>query len=240
MSSAASLSYSAGDIEAIGYLAVPYATAPRPGIIVAHEGPGLGEHARLRARMLADLGYVALAIDLHGGGHVAPTHEETIARVTALAEDRDTIRARMRGGLDALCGCAAVDPGRIAAIGYCFGGMAVLELARGGADLAGIVSFHGLLNCRDEAEARAIRARILVCTGADDHLVPDSQVAAFEREMNGGGVDWQVIRYGGARHSFTNFIDADALSAHGFGYHAAADRRSWAAMRLFLDEVLAG
>jgi dienelactone hydrolase len=230
--------YPAGDIEAIGYLALPEAPGPRPGVLVAHEGPGLDEHARLRARMLAELGYVALAADLHGGGHVAGSHEEVLQLVEVLRDRRDLLRMRAGAAIAALRDVAAVDPQRIAAIGYCFGGMTVLELARSGAAIAGIVSFHGLLDTPVPTAAGSIAARILVCTGADDHLVPPPQVEMFKQEMKAAGADWQVITYGGARHAFTNRVEAGKLEAHGFGYHPAADRRSWAAMRSFLEEVL--
>lgn len=230
--------YPAGDIDAVGYLARPDGPGPHPGVLVVHEGPGLDEHARLRTRMLAGLGYVALAADMHGGGHVAGSHEEVMALVGALRDRRDLLRARARAGVEALRGIDGVDPDRIAAIGYCFGGMTVLELARDGAPLAGVVSFHGLLDAAAPAPPGAIRAGILVCTGADDHLVPPGQVAAFEREMKAAGADWQVITYGGARHAFTNAVEAERLAALGFGYHEQADRRSWAAMRDFLEEML--
>ena len=232
------LRYAAGDVEAVGYLVSPAGARAWPGILLAPEGPGLGAHARLRAEMLAGLGYVALAIDLHGNGHVAPTHEETIARVTHLGAHRGVLRARVAAGLAALRACSGVDGGRVAAVGYCFGGLAVLELARSGAELAAVVTFHGLLTAADPGEARNIKASILVCTGADDDLVPPAQVAAFEDEMRSADVDWQVIKYGGARHAFTNRVDAEALAKIGFGYDSRADARSWDAMRAFLEETL--
>lgn len=231
------LSYRAGDIEAIGYLALPDASGPVPGVIVAHEGPGLDEHARLRARMLAKLGYVALAADLHGGGYVAGSHEEVLELVGALRARRDVLRSRAGAALKALRGLDTVDATRIAAIGYCFGGMAVLELARSGADIAAVVSFHGLLDTPSPAGPGEIAASVLACTGAADHLVPVDQVIAFQREMTAAGADWQVVSYGGAQHAFTNVVEAEKLAALGFGYHPAADRRSWAAMRSFLEEV---
>lgn len=229
--------YPAADIEAVGYLARPEGSGQRPGIVVVHEGPGLDEHAKLRTRMLAGLGFVALAADLHGDGHVAASHDEVMALVGALREGRDVLRARAGAAVDALRAFDGVDPDRIAAIGYCFGGMTVLELARGGARLAGVVSFHGLLDAAAPTRQGTIAAKVLVCTGAEDHLVPPEQVLAFEREMTDAGADWQVVTYGGARHAFTNRIEGERLAPLGFGYHEQADRRSWNAMRLFLEEL---
>lgn len=231
--------YSAGGSTFHGYRVMPACGLPRPGVLVAHEGPGLGAHARHRTEQLAGLGYVALAIDLHGDGHVAASHEETIALVTGLRDRRDVLRARVQAGLDALLATDGVDRARIAAVGYCFGGLAVLELARSGAAVAGTVTFHGLLESVDPRDARGIVGKVLVLTGAADHLVPREQVTAFEREMSDADVDCQIVSYVGVRHAFTNMIEADALAKLGFGYNADADRRSWTAMRSFLDEVFA-
>jgi dienelactone hydrolase len=231
------LSYWVGDLECRSFLAVPDERRVRPAVLVGPEGPGLAEHARLRARMLADLGFITLAADLHGEGYVASSHDETIQRVTFMRRNPDVLRSRIRGAFDALCRVTGVDQHRIAAVGYCFGGLAVLELARTGAPLAGTVSFHGLLETRDPADAANIVGKVLVCTGADDHLVPPLQIAAFEKEMSAARVDWQLIKYGGAKHAFTNSLDADQLVQHGFSYSASADRRSWDAMCRFLEEV---
>ncbi len=229
--------YLAGDVEAVGYIARPDTQHVRPGILVVHEGPGLDAHAKLRARMLAELGYVTLAADMHGNGHVAASHEEVLDLVGALRTRRDLLRTRVQAGINALREIEGVDPDRIAAIGYCFGGMTVLELARSGANVAGVVSFHGLLDAVAPAQRGEIAARILVCTGADDHLVPPDQVAAFQSEMTAAAADWQVITYGGARHAFTNMVEAEKLEALGFAYSQAADRRAWNAMRAFLEEM---
>ncbi|HVA81810.1 MAG TPA: dienelactone hydrolase family protein, partial [Candidatus Binataceae bacterium] len=145
-------------------------------------------------------------------------------------------RRRVRAGLDALAAQPDVNPRQLGAIGYCFGGLTVLELARSGAPLRGVVSFHGLLETRTPEDARNIKGKILVCTGAEDPLVPPAQVEAFAQEMRQAGVDWQVIIYGGAKHAFTN-RDADQIPMPGFGYHKAADQRSWNAMRSFFSEA---
>jgi dienelactone hydrolase len=228
--------YDDGGIAARGYLTLPEEEGKRPGILVVHEAPGLDDHVKRRAEMLAALGYVALAADLYGGGAVAASPREAIARARALREDPDLLRRRLRTALDALAAVSAVDPGRLGAIGYCFGGMSVLELARTGAPLAGVVSFHGVLETKRPAAPGDIKSKILVCTGAADPLVPGEQVAHFQAEMMTAGADWQVIAYGGAQHAFTNPA-ADSIPLPGFGYSRAADTRSWSAMKAFFDEA---
>ncbi len=230
------LEYGGDDTSFRGYLASPDGTARRPGVIVVHEAPGLDDHPKLRARMLAELGYLALAIDMYGGGKVAGSPKEALATMEPLRTDPARLRRRARAGLEALAARSNVNPGQLGAIGYCFGGLTVLELARDGAALRGVVSFHGLLETRNPGDARNIKGKILVCTGAEDPLVPDAQVVAFEQEMRQAGVDWQVNIYGGAKHAFTN-RDADQIPMPGFGYHKAADQRSWDAMRSLFSEV---
>lgn len=226
--------YRDGDLELLGLLERPAAPNGR-GVLVVHEAPGLGDNARRRARMLADLGYVALAADLYGGGR---TFEGTGA-MDALRADTAAFRRRVRAGFDALCGIDGVEAGRAAAIGYCFGGMAVLEFARGGAPVAAVVSFHGLLRSAEPAQAGAITAKLLACTGAKDPLVPLDDVDAFSREMDAAGADWQLIVYGRALHSFTNRNVAGRADPR-MDYDPSADRQSWAAALLFLDEALGG
>lgn len=232
-----SLPYSTDEGEFVGYLAEPVEAKSRPAVLVAHEGPGLDAHTRYRTEKLAELGYIAFACDLHGAGHVAADHDETIALVTGLLASPHRLRRRIRAALDTLYGVEHVDRGRVAAIGYCFGGMAVLELARDGAPVVGTVIFHGLLETSAPAGPSGIRSKVLVLTGAADHLVPAEQVAMFEREMDAAGADWQVVKYGGVKHAFTNVVEAAKLARLGFGYDALADRRSWTAMRDFLTEV---
>lgn len=222
------LTYSIGETTFHGYLADPEGSGRRPGVLIAHEAPGLNEHPKRRARMIAELGYVALAADLYGGGRVAGKGEDAQQLMGPLREDIPRLRQHVRAGFDALAGRANVDPKRLGAMGYCFGGLAVLELARMGAPLAGVVSFHGILATRTPADAKNITAKILVCTGAEDPLVPPAQVAAFSDEMTKAGVDWQVVTYGGAKHAFTN---PDANRPPALAYNAAADARSWEAMR---------
>lgn len=228
------LSYSLGDTKFEGYLADPEGSGRRPGVLIAHEAPGLNEHPKRRARMIAELGYVALAADLYGNGRVAQKPEEAQQLMGALREDTPRLRRHVRAGLDALAARPNVDSKRLGAMGYCFGGLAVLELARAGAPLAGVVTFHGILATKTPEDAKNVAAKILVCTGADDPLVPPEQVAGFAAEMNQAGVDWQVVTYGGAKHAFTN---PDAKRPPVLEYNAAADARSWEAMRSFWFEL---
>lgn len=215
-------------------------TGPRPGILVFPEAFGLGAHARSRAERLAQLGYAALACDLHGDGRVIDDLADAMPLIDALRSDPARTRARASAGLNALMSRAEVDPRRIAAIGYCFGGTMSLELARGGADIAGVVGFHSGLATVAPEDAKNIKGKILVCIGADDPGIPPEQRAAFEAEMRAGGVDWQMNLYGGVVHSFTN-PDAARLGRPEFArYDAKADARSWSEMRAFFDEIFGG
>jgi dienelactone hydrolase len=228
--------YQSGDKTSIGYLTLPDGSGTRPGILVVHEAPGRDDHVKRRAEMLAGLGYVALAADLYGGGVVGKGPDEAFALMGPLREDPDLLRGRVRAGLDALAAVPGVDRGQLGAIGYCFGGYSVLELARTGAPVACVVSFHGLLETKRPAVAGTVKAKILACTGAADPIVPRAQVSAFEREMVEAGTDWQVITYGGAKHAFTNTA-ADSIPMPGFGYSPTADARSWTAMQNLFEEV---
>ena len=209
----------------------------RPGVLVFPEAFGLGEHAKSRAERLAGLGYVALACDLHGEGRVFSDLGEVMPLIEALRADPLRTRARASAALDALKGRAEVDASKIAAIGFCFGGTMALELARGGAEVIGVVGFHsGLATARTE-DAKDIRGKVLVCIGADDPSIPPEQRAAFEGEMRGGGVDWQMNLYGGVVHSFTNPAADKMGRPERARYDAKADARSWAEMLAFFDEI---
>jgi dienelactone hydrolase len=229
--------YAGGGVNSRGFLARPAVAASGAAVLVAHEGPGLDQHSKRRAVMLAEAGFIALAVDLYGEGSLAASLEDAIARGSALAADTDRLRLRMAAAFDALVGVEGVDPDRIGAIGYCLGGTAVLELARSGAQVAGVVSFHGGLQTGRAAGAGGIRAKVLVCTGSGDPFVPIDQVRDFQTEMEQAGADWQVITYGGARHAFTNPA-ADQIPTNALAYSPSADRRSWAAMQAFFDEAL--
>src|ERR1700676_4171799 len=223
-----------------GYLAFDEKAAQRrPGVLVFHDGLGLGDFAMARARMLAELGYVAFAADMFGDRRQARNLQEVANLVGGLRNDPQTLRARGRAALATLAALPQVDPTRLGAIGFCFGGSVVLELARDGADLAAVVSFHGVLTTKSPAISGKIKARVLVCTGADDPLAPPDQVKAFEDEMRAAGVaDWQVISYGNTLHGFTNPA-ADGSMLRSALYSAQADRRSWAAMRSLFEEAFA-
>jgi dienelactone hydrolase len=208
----------------------------QPGILVFPEWWGLTDYPKHRAEQLAKLGFVAFAADMYGKGIVTDDPNQAGQLSNKVKGDLDLMRARAAAALDQLKSDPRVDPKRIAAIGYCFGGTVALELARSGADLAGVVSFHGGLDTSRPEDAKNIKGKILVCTGGDDAFVPPQQIAAFEDEMRKGNVDWQVNIYGGAHHAFTN-PDADKHHIPNIGYNAKADHRSWAAMQGFFDEI---
>ncbi|HEV3079946.1 MAG TPA: dienelactone hydrolase family protein [Gemmataceae bacterium] len=229
--------YKHGDTVLEGYLAYDdSSTDKRPGVLVVHEWTGHNPYVRKRAEQLAALGYVAFALDMYGKGVHAKDPKEAASLASTYKNDRKLMRARARAGLDVLQKQPLADTQRLAAIGYCFGGTTVLELARDGAELAGVVSFHGDLSTPNPEDAKNIKAKVLAQHGADDPFVPPPQVAAFEEEMRKGGVDWQLIQYGGAVHSFTN-PGAGNDNSKGAAYNAKADRRSWDAMQRFFHEI---
>jgi dienelactone hydrolase len=196
----------------------------------------LGGYEKKRAEMLARLGYNVFAADIYGKGVRPQTPQAAAAEAGKYKNDRALLRARVRAGLGVLAKHDLTDDKRIAAIGYCFGGMGVLELARSGADIAGVVTFHGALNGPNPADAKNIKAKVLALHGADDPNVPAKEVTAFEDEMRQGGVDWQLIAYGGAVHSFTDW-NAGNDNSKGAAYNERADGRSWEAMKQFFAEV---
>ena len=229
--------YRQGDTVLEGYVAWDDAApAKRPGILVVHEWTGINAYIRRRVEQLAGLGYVAFAADVYGKGVRPATRQAAAAEAGRYKGDRPLLRARVRAGLEELRRQPGVDAGRIAAIGYCFGGTAALELARSGADVLGVVSFHGGLDTPTPGDAKNVKARLLVLTGADDPNVPPSQVSAFEDEMRAAKVDWQLVAYSGAVHGFTN-PDNGSDPSRGVAYDAAADRRSWIAMKDFFAEL---
>jgi dienelactone hydrolase len=232
--------YRAGDAVLEGLVSYDTAgPAKKPGVLVVHDWMGVGPYVRTRAEQLAALGYVAFAADIYGKG-VRPTNaKEASAQAGKFKADRPLLRARVAAALAELRRQPNVAATRVAAIGYCFGGTAALELARSGAEVAGVVTFHGGLDSPTPADARNIKAKVLALHGADDPFVPPAQVQAFEEEMRGGGVDWQLVKYSGAVHAFT-LPDAGSDNSKGAAYNASADRRSWEAMKTFFNEVLKG
>ena len=215
-----------------GYLARDVqADERKPAVLILHDWSGVGDNVRMRAQMLARLGYVAFAADLYGAG-VRPTGDDASAEAQKYYRDLPLLRSRVSAGFTTLLQHPAVDPARLAVIGYCFGGTAALEFARTGAPLRGVVSFHGGLVTHDPSDAGAIAASLLVLTGAADPVVPDDAVVAFENELRAAPhVDWQLTSYSGAPHAFT--IPGTNR------YRPVADARSWRAMVCFLDEVFA-
>src|SRR6266436_7560112 len=231
------IEYKDGDVNLHGYLAYDdQKSGKRPGVLVMPEAFGLGAHARQRAERIAGLGYVALAGDPYGNGVEAPDLPTAMKYATPLREDPAKFRQRARVALDKLASMPQVDPNRLAAIGFCMGGTFSLELARDGAPLRGVVSFHGGLGTERPAAAGQVKAKILVCTGADDPFVPAAQVNALADEMTKAGADWKIISYGGTVHSFTN-PDAGKVGNPGLKYNKASDERSWKAMASFFEEI---
>ncbi|HEY9899102.1 MAG TPA: dienelactone hydrolase family protein [Pantanalinema sp.] len=207
----------------------------RPAVMVVHEWWGLNDYPKHRAEELAKQGYVAFAADMYGKGVVATTPEEASKLAGALRSDRARMRARARMAWDVLARRPEVDPARMAAMGYCFGGGVALELARSGADMAGVVSFHGSLDT-PQPEASRIKGKVLVLHGAEDKAVTMQDVLAFQDEMRRGRVNYQINLYGGAVHAFSNPA-AGNDPAKGVAYDAQADKRSWAELLLFLREI---
>jgi dienelactone hydrolase len=230
------IEYTADGSTMIGRLALPPGEGKRPGVLVAHEGGGLDDYQKGRAARFAELGYVAFALDYHGGGKPLADPDEMRRRARVLWEDPERIRALARAGLDVLLSEPRTDPSKIAAVGYCFGGALVLELARGGADLRAVVGFHPRLATKRPQDAANIKGSVLACVGSEDPLIPVLERQAFAEEMQAGSVDWRLIVYGGAQHSFTN-PSAGRVGLPGLEYHQLSDERSWRAMQDLFDEV---
>ena len=217
-----------------GQLAVPAGAGPHPAVLVMHDARGLGEQTRQSAARLAEQGFVALATDMYGGGqfHAQPGGAGPL--IGALLQDQPRLRARVLAWFEALRAVPGVDPGRIGAIGYCFGGQCVLELARSGAPARAVVSFHGLLTSALPARAGEVRAKVLALTGAKDSYAPPAHVAAFQQEMTAAGADWQLTVYGEGWHAFTEPDAGSMGTVPGLRYDATLDRLSWAQATAFL------
>jgi dienelactone hydrolase len=227
--------YHDGDTALTGFLVWDDARSdPRPGILLVHAGAGLDDHAKERSRRLAALGFAVLACDMYGDG-VAGDRQRVMARINELRSDRARLCQRAQAAIPVLASHPQVD-GRLAAVGYCFGGMTVLELARAGFPLAGVVSIHGSLETTQPAQPGTIKSKVLVCHGALDPHVPMAHVNVFVEEMNHAGADWQLIAYGGAMHGFTH-EDAGKSGVPGVAYNAAADARSSIAVQVFFAEL---
>lgn len=232
-----SIDYHHNGVLLEGLLAWDDATnGPRPAVLVSHAWAGRDEFATAKAKALAELGYVGFALDMYGKGVLGSGPEENAKLMNPFMEDRALLQGRQAAALETVRQQPEVDAGRVAAIGFCFGGLCVLDLARSGADLRGVVSFHGLLNPPGNTEGNRIKAKILALHGYDDPMGPPEQVLALADELSRGGADWQIHAYGGTVHAFTNPKANDP----GFGtvYKQEADRRSWQSMGNFLAEVL--
>jgi dienelactone hydrolase len=228
------IAYRDGDARLHGFLAIDADRAgQRPGILVVHGGAGVDDHARGRARRFAEAGYVVLACDMYGEG-VTGTRERIVRHIGDLRNNRASLVRRLQPAIDILLSRPEVD-GRIAAVGYCFGGMIALEFARSGSTICGVASVHGSLETTSPAEPSSIRGRILVCHGALDPHVPMSQVTVFAEEMKHAGADYQLIVYGNAMHGFTH--ETATGQQPGVLYHAQTDARSSIAIRDFFKEL---
>ena len=233
---AKSIEYSDGDQTFEAYVAWDDSgTDPRPGVLVSHAWGGRGDFEDGRAERLAELGYVGFALDLYGKGRRGTTKEENAALMQPLLDDREVLQRRMALAVDQLRRLKVVDESRVAAMGFCFGGLCVLDLARTGADVRGVASFHGLFGRPDNTAGNKIQAKVLVLHGWDDPMATPDQVQGLAEELTSMGADWQIHAYGGTMHAFTNPSADDP--DFGTVYDAAADHRSWHSLQMFLAEI---
>jgi len=231
------VNYKHGDVALEGYVAYPKdARGKLPGVLICHQWMGPTPYERMRAEETAKLGFVAFALDIYGKDVRPKDTTEAAKTAGGFKADRALLRARALAGLDVLRKVDACDPAKIVVMGYCFGGTTALEVARSGAEVAGTVSFHGDLSSPSPEDAKKIRGRVLALHGADDPFVPAAQVAAFEEEMRKAGVDWELVAFGGAVHSFT-LKGAGNDNSKGAAYNEKADLRSWVLYKDFLSEV---
>jgi len=231
------ITYKVGDKTFKGVLAYDDAvTGKRPGILVVHEFWGLDDYAKKRAEQLAGLGYVAFAVDMYGDGKFTEHPKEAGAMAGEVRKSEKEWLARANAGLDILRKNPRVDGAKLASIGYCFGGSTSLALANSGADIKAAVSFHGAIVVPTEEQVKSIKARILICHGAADSFIKEETIQKMRGMYDNAKVDYQMIYYGGALHSFT-VPGAESKGLKGIAYDANADRRSWAAMRALFDEV---
>ena len=232
------LSYKHGDLECIGYLAWDDAVqGPRPGVLVVHEWWGLNDYARKRAEELAKLGYIALAADMYGEGKTTEHPTEAGQMATKVRSNLSDWRKRATAALEVLRSQPECDKTKLAAVGYCFGGSTALQLAYTGADLKAVATFHAALPVPTEAEAKQIKAEILICHGADDKFIPEKVIKDFRAALDKGQVKYDFVSYEGAVHSFT-VADADRHNNPGMKYNKKADEDSWDRMKALLAKNL--
>lgn len=232
------IEYKDGDTVLEGYLAYDDAIikGKRPGVLIVHQWKGITDYEKKRAEMLAKLGYNVFCCDVYGKG-VRPQDAKAAGTLAGkYKSNRELLRERVNAGLDVLKKHQLTDPKRVAAIGYCFGGLGVLELARSGAEVNGVVSFHGALDSPRSEDGRNIRCKVLALHGADDPTVSSRDLNAFEDEMRHAKVDWQLVKFGGAVHAFTQW-DAGDDNSKGVAYNEKADKRSWEYMKDFFEEI---
>ena len=229
--------YQQGGTTLEGYLAYDDSVSgKRPGVLIVHQWQGITDYEKMRAKMLAEMGYVAFCADIYGKDSQPKSLQEAGAQAGKYKGDRALLRERVNAGLDQLKGNQFVDTDRVAAIGYCFGGTTVIELARSGAKVNGVVSFHGGLDSPTPADGKNIRCKMLILAGANDPFQKPADLEAFEQEMRDSKVDWQITFYGGAVHAFTQ-PDVNKLGLSGAKYNESADKRSWQAMKNFFAEI---
>lgn len=231
------IEYFDGDVCLEGYFAFDRVNSmPMPSVLISHAWGGRDEFVCEKARTLAAMGYASLATDMYGKGILGTGPEENARLMQPFLDDRTMLQRRMMLALETLKALREVDENRVAAMGFCFGGLCVLDLARTGADLRGVISFHGLFLPADNVPARKIRAKVLALHGNDDPMVPPEAVAALQKELTEAGADWQLHCYGNTLHAFTNPVANDP--DFGTVYNALANRRAWQSMENFLSEIL--
>ena len=230
------IDYQDGDIDLQGYLAWDDAVeGKRPGVMIAHAWAGRSDFECQQADKLAALGYVGFALDMYGKGVLGSGPDENTALMTPFMEDRPALQRRMAAALATASQQAEADAAKMASMGYCFGGLCSLDLARTSGDILGAVSFHGLFLAPGNTEGNKVSAKVLCLHGNDDPMVPVDSVIALDKELTAAGADWQIHAYGNTLHAFTN--PAAASPEMGMAYNAAADRRSWTSLVNFLEEV---
>lgn len=231
------LLYQDGKTQCVGYVAYDERQSnPRPAVMVVHDWTGRNQHAEEKALALAEMGYVGFAVDMYGDKKNGSNNDEKAALATPFFNNREMITSRMHAAFNTLTDIPEVNPQKIAAIGYCFGGMCVLDLARSGAPVKGVVSFHGLLDPPPTKQAKRMQAKVLVLHGYDDPMVPPPKLDSFADEMTEAKVDWQLVSYGHTLHAFTNKQAND--KAFGTVYDKKSDERSWQHTQCFLKECL--
>ena len=232
------IDYQDGDVDLQGYLAWDDAVeGKRPGVMISHAWAGRSDFENGKAEALAKLGYVGFALENYGSGTLGTNTEENSALIQPFLDDRAMLQGRMQIALEVLKDLDEVDASRVAAIGFCFGGLCVLDLARTGTDICGVVSFHGLFGSPGNTASNKIKAKVLALHGWDDPMAPPDQVVSLAEELSSMGADWQVHGYGNTMHAFTNPQANDP--DFGTVYSPDADRRSWNAMQDFLSEIFA-